>query len=29
MNGATGPWEIEWIVLPEVFTLAAGAPERV
>ena len=22
---ATGPWEIEWIVLPEVFTLAAGA----
>ena len=22
---ATGPWEIEWIVLPEVFTLAGGA----
>jgi 3-carboxy-cis,cis-muconate cycloisomerase len=22
---ATGPWEIEWIALPEVFTLAAGA----
>jgi 3-carboxy-cis,cis-muconate cycloisomerase len=22
---ATGPWEIEWIVLPSIFTLAAGA----
>lgn len=22
---ATGPWEIEWIVLPEVFTLTGGA----
>jgi 3-carboxy-cis,cis-muconate cycloisomerase len=22
---ATGPWEIEWIVLPEIFTLAGGA----
>ncbi|HET7850418.1 MAG TPA: 3-carboxy-cis,cis-muconate cycloisomerase [Pseudolabrys sp.] len=22
---ATGPWEIEWIVLPEIFLLAAGA----
>ena len=22
---ATGPWEIEWIVLPEIFCLAAGA----
>ena len=22
---ATGPWEIEWLVLPEIFTLAAGA----
>jgi 3-carboxy-cis,cis-muconate cycloisomerase len=22
---ATGPWEIEWIVLPEIFSLAAGA----
>ena len=22
---ATGPWEIEWIVLPEIFMLAAGA----
>jgi 3-carboxy-cis,cis-muconate cycloisomerase len=22
---ATGPWEIEWIVLPEVFCLSAGA----
>src|SRR5690242_4431870 len=22
---ATGPWEIEWIVLPEIFTLSAGA----
>jgi len=22
---ATGPWEIEWIVLPELFTLTAGA----
>jgi 3-carboxy-cis,cis-muconate cycloisomerase len=21
----TGPWEIEWIVLPEIFMLAAGA----
>jgi 3-carboxy-cis,cis-muconate cycloisomerase len=22
---ATGPWEIEWIVLPEIFSFAAGA----
>jgi 3-carboxy-cis,cis-muconate cycloisomerase len=22
---STGPWEIEWIVLPEAFVLAAGA----
>jgi 3-carboxy-cis,cis-muconate cycloisomerase len=22
---STGPWEIEWIVLPEIFCLAAGA----
>jgi 3-carboxy-cis,cis-muconate cycloisomerase len=22
---ATGPWEIEWIVLPEIFCLSAGA----
>jgi 3-carboxy-cis,cis-muconate cycloisomerase len=22
---ATGPWEIEWIALPEIFTLAGGA----
>ena len=22
---ATGPWEIEWIILPEIFMLAAGA----
>jgi 3-carboxy-cis,cis-muconate cycloisomerase len=22
---ATGPWEIEWIVLPEIFLLSAGA----
>jgi 3-carboxy-cis,cis-muconate cycloisomerase len=22
---ATGPWEIEWLVLPEIFCLAAGA----
>jgi 3-carboxy-cis,cis-muconate cycloisomerase len=22
---STGPWEIEWIVLPEIFTLTAGA----
>jgi 3-carboxy-cis,cis-muconate cycloisomerase len=22
---ATGPWEIEWITLPEIFMLAAGA----
>ena len=22
---STGPWEIEWIVLPEIFLLAAGA----
>src|SRR3984957_15028991 len=22
---ATGPWEIEWIVLPEIFSLSAGA----
>jgi 3-carboxy-cis,cis-muconate cycloisomerase len=22
---ATGPWEIEWIALPEIFSLAAGA----
>ena len=22
---ATGPWEIEWITLPEIFTLAGGA----
>jgi 3-carboxy-cis,cis-muconate cycloisomerase len=22
---ATGPWEIEWIVLPEIFMLTAGA----
>jgi 3-carboxy-cis,cis-muconate cycloisomerase len=22
---ATGPWEIEWIVLPEIFALSAGA----
>jgi 3-carboxy-cis,cis-muconate cycloisomerase len=22
---ATGPWEIEWIVLPEIFMLSAGA----
>jgi 3-carboxy-cis,cis-muconate cycloisomerase len=22
---ATGPWEIEWIVLPEIFSLTAGA----
>jgi 3-carboxy-cis,cis-muconate cycloisomerase len=22
---ATGPWEIEWIVIPEIFCLAAGA----
>src|SRR5262249_58699398 len=22
---ATGPWEIEWIVLPEIFCFAAGA----
>src|SRR5215469_13258701 len=22
---ATGPWEIEWIVMPEIFCLAAGA----
>ena len=22
---ATGPWEIEWIVLPEIFCLTAGA----
>ena len=22
---ATGPWEIEWIVLPEIFCLAVGA----
>ena len=22
---ATGPWEIEWIALPEIFRLAAGA----
>jgi 3-carboxy-cis,cis-muconate cycloisomerase len=22
---STGPWEIEWIVLPEIFTLSAGA----
>src|SRR6185312_8256716 len=25
---ATGPWEIEWIVLPEIFMLAAGAPAQ-
>ena len=25
---ATGPWEIEWIVLPEIFMLAAGAWRR-
>jgi 3-carboxy-cis,cis-muconate cycloisomerase len=22
---ATGPWEIEWIAVPEIFSLAAGA----
>jgi 3-carboxy-cis,cis-muconate cycloisomerase len=22
---ATGPWEVEWITLPEIFTLAGGA----
>ena len=22
---ATGPWEIEWIVLPEIFSLSAGS----
>ena len=22
---ATGPWEVEWIALPEIFTLAGGA----
>ena len=22
---ATGPWEVEWIVMPEIFTLAGGA----
>ena len=22
---STGPWEIEWIVLPEIFMLSAGA----
>ena len=25
MSEATGPWEIEWIVLPEAFCLIAGA----
>jgi 3-carboxy-cis,cis-muconate cycloisomerase len=25
---ATGPWEIEWIVLPSIFTLAAGALQQ-
>ena len=25
---ATGPWEIEWITLPKIFTLAAGALEQ-
>jgi 3-carboxy-cis,cis-muconate cycloisomerase len=25
---ATGPWEIEWIVLPEIFCLASGALEQ-
>ena len=25
---ATGPWEIEWIVLPEIFTLTAGASSQ-
>src|SRR4051794_5334605 len=24
-GGHTGPWEIEWIVLPEIFALTAGA----
>src|SRR3974377_2275392 len=24
-RGATGPWEIEWIALPEIFSLTAGA----
>src|SRR5262249_5921817 len=24
-EGSTGPWEIEWIVLPEAFCLIAGA----
>ncbi|HXW41585.1 MAG TPA: 3-carboxy-cis,cis-muconate cycloisomerase [Xanthobacteraceae bacterium] len=25
---STGPWEIEWIVLPEIFCLAAGALQQ-
>ena len=25
---ATGPWEIEWIVLPEIFCLSAGALDQ-
>src|SRR5947209_11375078 len=24
-DGATGPWEIEWIAVPEIFLLTAGA----
>ena len=26
---STGPWEIEWIVLPEAFCLIAGALHRM
>jgi 3-carboxy-cis,cis-muconate cycloisomerase len=22
---ATGPWQIEWIIVPEIFSLTAGA----
>ena len=25
---ATGPWEIEWIVLPEIFCLSTGALDQ-
>jgi 3-carboxy-cis,cis-muconate cycloisomerase len=24
----TGPWEIEWIAVPEIFSLAAGALQQ-
>jgi 3-carboxy-cis,cis-muconate cycloisomerase len=26
---STGPWEIEWIVLPEAFCLLAGALKQM